>query len=208
MFVPLLFQISFREQTVFLICEQSLWAACGRVIVNEIVARRRCIMGEPTTSPEQRDGELRSALEQIQSLMAVPALRCGLMSSSLALSIMLRATHVSILGRLLPRASATRMRRNLMVTSLLDFPPHLGNPHVSVSLKCIYMPGRPCTSRHVLKSTLTVSLPHRSCIVLSGILLLYHVSLLTDSRRLVRSGRLGHTMLSSSGACGCVAKVR
>lgn len=88
MFVPLSFQISFREQTVFLICEQSLWAACGRVIVNEIVARRRCIMAEPTTSPEQRDGELRSALEQIQSVMAVPALRCGLMSSSLALSIM------------------------------------------------------------------------------------------------------------------------
>jgi hypothetical protein len=71
---------------------QSLWAASGRVIVNEIVARR-CIVAEPTTSPEQRDGELRNALEQIQSVMAVPALRCGLMSSCLAffLSIMLRA---------------------------------------------------------------------------------------------------------------------
>jgi hypothetical protein len=64
-------------------CRQSLWAACGRVIINEIVARR-CIVAEPTTSPEQRDGELRNALEQIQSVMAVPALRCRLMSSSLA----------------------------------------------------------------------------------------------------------------------------
>ncbi len=85
MFVALSFPISFREETVFLICEQSLWAACGRVIVNEIVARR-CIVAEQTTSPEQRDGELRSGLEQIQAVMAVPALRCGLMSSSLALS--------------------------------------------------------------------------------------------------------------------------
>ncbi|KAH9993543.1 hypothetical protein BJV77DRAFT_1067146 [Russula vinacea] len=33
----------------------SLWAACGRVIINEIVARR-CIVAEPTTSPEQRTG--------------------------------------------------------------------------------------------------------------------------------------------------------
>jgi hypothetical protein len=81
-FVALPFRISFREKTIFLICRQSLWAASGRVIVNEIVARR-CIVAEPTTSPEQRDGELRSALEQIQSVMAVPALRCGLMSLSL-----------------------------------------------------------------------------------------------------------------------------
>lgn len=164
MFVTLSFQISIREQTVFLIYGQSLWAACGRVIVNEIVARR-CIMAEPTTSPEQHDGELRSALEHIQSVMAVPALRCALMSSSLALSIMFRAAHVPVLGRLLPRASPTRMWRNLMVTSLLGFPPHLGNPHVSVPLKCIYMPRLPCTSRHVLKSTLAVSPPRRSCIV-------------------------------------------
>ncbi|KAI0279936.1 hypothetical protein BGY98DRAFT_966524 [Russula aff. rugulosa BPL654] len=57
----------------------SLWAASGRVIVSEIVARR-CIVAEPTTSPEQRDGELRGGLEQIQSVMAVPALRCGLMN--------------------------------------------------------------------------------------------------------------------------------
>lgn len=57
----------------------SLWAACGRVIVSEIVARR-CIVAEPTTSPEQRDGELRGALEQIQSVMAVPALQCSLMN--------------------------------------------------------------------------------------------------------------------------------
>lgn len=64
-------------------CRQSLWAACGRVIINEIVARR-CIVAEPTTSPEQRDGELRNALEQIQTVMAVPALRCRLMSSCLA----------------------------------------------------------------------------------------------------------------------------
>ena len=47
-------------------------------------------MAEPTTSPEQRDGELRGGLEHIQSVMAVPALRCGLMSSSLAL-----VNHVS-----------------------------------------------------------------------------------------------------------------
>ena len=117
MSVVLSFPISSREQTVFLICGQSLWAACGRVIVNEIVARR-CIVAEPTTSPEQRDGELRSALEQIQSVMAVPALRCSLMSSSLALSIMLRTAHMPILDRLLPRASPTRMWRNLMVTVL------------------------------------------------------------------------------------------
>jgi hypothetical protein len=83
-FVAFSFRISFCEETVFLICEQSLWAASGRVIVNEIVARR-CIVAEQTTSPEQRDGELRSGLEQIQSVMAVPALRCGLMSSSLGL---------------------------------------------------------------------------------------------------------------------------
>lgn len=83
MFVTLSFLISFHEKTVFLIYGQSLWAASGRVIVSEIVARR-CIVAEPTTSPEQRDGELRGGLEQIQSVMAVPALRCGLMSSSLA----------------------------------------------------------------------------------------------------------------------------
>jgi hypothetical protein len=65
-------------------CRQSLWAAGGRVIINEIVARR-CIIAEPTviTLPEQRDGELRNALEQIQSVMAVPASQCRLMSSSL-----------------------------------------------------------------------------------------------------------------------------
>jgi hypothetical protein len=163
-FITLLFQISFREQTVFLICGQSLWAACGRVIVNEIVARR-CIVAEPTTSPEQHEGELRSALEQIQSAMAVPALRCRLMSSSLAFSIMLRTAHVPILGRLLPRASPTGMWRNLMVTSLLGFPPHLGYPHVSVALKCIYMPGTHVPPDTFMKSTLTVSLRRRSCII-------------------------------------------
>lgn len=96
MFVALSFRISFREKTVFLICGQSLWAASGRVIVNEIVARR-CIVAEPTTLPEQRDGELRGGLEQIQSVMAVPALRCGLMSSSLAL-----VNHVSYRPRVHP----------------------------------------------------------------------------------------------------------
>jgi hypothetical protein len=134
---------------VFLMCGQSLWGASGRVIVNEIVARR-CIVAEPTTSPEQRDGELRSALEQIQSVMAVPALRCSLMSSSLALSIMFRSAHVPILDRLLPRASPTRMWRSLMVTSLLGFPPNLGNPHVSVPLKCIYSL---CPATVVLRDT-------------------------------------------------------
>jgi hypothetical protein len=129
-FDALSFRISFYEQTVFLVCGQSLWAACGRVIVNEIVARR-CIVAEPTTSPEQRDGELRSALEQIQSVMAVPALRCSLMSSYLALSIMFRSAQVPILDRLLPRASPTRMWGDLKVTSLLRFPPHLGSPHIS-----------------------------------------------------------------------------
>jgi hypothetical protein len=65
-------------------CRQSLWAASGRVIINEIVARR-CTVAEPTvtTLPEQRDGELRNALEQIQSVMAVPASQCRLMSSCL-----------------------------------------------------------------------------------------------------------------------------
>lgn len=138
MFVALSFRISFCEQTVFLVCGQSLWAACGRVIVNEIVARR-CIVAERVTSPEQRDGELRSALEQIQSVMAVPALRCSLMSSSLALSFMFRSAQVPFLDRLLPRASPTRMWRYLMVTSLLGFPPHLRSPHMSVSLICIYV---------------------------------------------------------------------
>lgn len=147
---------------MFLICGQSLWGASGRVIVNEIVARR-CIVAEPTTSPEQRDGELRSALEQIQSVMAVPALRCSLMSSSLALSTMFRSAHVPILDRLLPRASPTRMWRNLMVTSLLGFSPNLGNPHVSVPLKCIYSI---CPATY------------------SGALRLYHVSLLTDAHAL------------------------
>ena len=51
-------------------CQRSLWAACGRVIINKIVAWR-CIVTEPTTSPEQHDGELRNTLEQIQSVMAV-----------------------------------------------------------------------------------------------------------------------------------------
>ena len=123
---------------MFLVCGQSLWAASGRVIVNEIVARR-CIVAERVASPEQRDGELRSALEQIQSVMAVPALRCNLMSSSLALSIVFRSAQVLILGRLLPRASPTRMWGDLMVTLLLGFSPHLRSPHMSVSLKCIYM---------------------------------------------------------------------
>jgi len=81
---------------VFLICRQSLWAAGGRVIVTEIVARR-CIVAEPTTSPGQHDGELRNALEQIQSVMAMPALRCGLMSSSPVLSITFVTAHARIL---------------------------------------------------------------------------------------------------------------
>jgi len=70
-----------REYTCLSPMLGSLWAACGRVIINEIVARR-CIIAEPTavTIPEQRDGELRNALEQIQSVMTVPASQCRLMS--------------------------------------------------------------------------------------------------------------------------------
>src|SRR6266852_2169257 len=51
---------------------------------------------------------------------------------------MIRTAHVPILDRLLPRASPTRMWRNLMVTSFLGFPPHLGNRHLSDPLKCIH----------------------------------------------------------------------
>jgi len=57
----------------------SLWAASGRVIVNEIVARRS-FQAEQAPSPQQRDTELRSALEQIQSVMVAPASRCALMN--------------------------------------------------------------------------------------------------------------------------------
>jgi len=57
----------------------SLWAAGGRVIVNEIVARRS-FHAEPIPSPLQRDTELHSALEQIQSVMVAPASRCALMN--------------------------------------------------------------------------------------------------------------------------------
>jgi len=57
----------------------SLWAASGRVIVNEIIARRS-FHAEQTPSPQQRDTELRNALEQIQSVMVAHASRCALMN--------------------------------------------------------------------------------------------------------------------------------
>lgn len=62
-------------------CPQSLWAASGRVIVNEIIARRS-FHAEQTPSPQQRDTELRNALEQIQSVMVAHASPCALMSTS------------------------------------------------------------------------------------------------------------------------------
>jgi hypothetical protein len=70
------FRISDDDTPIFL---QSLWAASGRVIVNEIVARRS-FQAESTSSPQQRDTELRNALEQIQSVMVTHASRCALMS--------------------------------------------------------------------------------------------------------------------------------
>ena len=72
---------AFRISDVSDVPPQSLWAASGRVIVNEIVARRS-FHAEQAPSPQQRDTELRSALEQIQSVMVAPASRCALMSSS------------------------------------------------------------------------------------------------------------------------------
>ncbi|KAH8993400.1 hypothetical protein EDB92DRAFT_399742 [Lactarius akahatsu] len=60
-----------------------LWAACGRVIINEIVARRS-FHAELTLSPQQHDGDLRNALEQIQSIMAAAASHCALMNYHLS----------------------------------------------------------------------------------------------------------------------------
>ncbi|KAH9960534.1 hypothetical protein BJV74DRAFT_872268 [Russula compacta] len=57
----------------------SLWAASGRVIINEIVARRS-FHAEATPSPQQHDRELHSALEQMQSILAARASRCALMN--------------------------------------------------------------------------------------------------------------------------------
>jgi hypothetical protein len=67
-------------------CLQSLWAASGRVIVNEIIARRS-FHAEQTPSPQQRDTELRNALEQIQSVMVAHASGCALMSMSFRLQL-------------------------------------------------------------------------------------------------------------------------
>ena len=172
------------------------------------------MVAEPTTSPEQRDGELRSALEQIQSVMAVPALRCGLMSSSWpyqSRSCLVPLT-LPILDRLLLRASPTRMWRNLMVTSLLGFSLHLGNPHMSVHLKCIYLPRRPCTSRQRTKEHLCSLARHGSCIVLyifnSGVILLYHDSLLTMPSAGAERKVGSYNGYASSSACGCTIEVR
>jgi hypothetical protein len=74
-----LVRISDADTASFL---QSLWAASGRVIVNEIVARRSFHAQAEPTSPQQRDTELRNALEQIQSVMVAHASQCALMSLS------------------------------------------------------------------------------------------------------------------------------
>ncbi|KAF8268175.1 hypothetical protein EI94DRAFT_1700458 [Lactarius quietus] len=55
-----------------------LWAACGRVIINEIVARRS-FNADPTPSPQQHDGDLRNALDQVQTAMTAVASNCALM---------------------------------------------------------------------------------------------------------------------------------
>ncbi|KAI0266969.1 hypothetical protein BC834DRAFT_871888 [Gloeopeniophorella convolvens] len=60
----------------------TLWAAGGRVIINEIIALRS-FQVEPTPSPHRRDTELRNALEQLQSVMAASAPRCALMNYQL-----------------------------------------------------------------------------------------------------------------------------
>ncbi|KAI9437432.1 hypothetical protein H4582DRAFT_2057807 [Lactarius indigo] len=59
-----------------------LWAACGRVIINEIVARRS-FNADPTPSL-QHDGDLRNAIEQLQSVMAAAASHCTLMNYHLS----------------------------------------------------------------------------------------------------------------------------
>ncbi|KAH9969300.1 hypothetical protein BGW80DRAFT_1438183 [Lactifluus volemus] len=56
-----------------------LWSAGCRVIINEIVALRS-FHAEPAPSPQHRDAELRSALEQMQCVMAAHASNCALMN--------------------------------------------------------------------------------------------------------------------------------
>jgi hypothetical protein len=102
-----------------LTCPQSLWAASGRVIVSEIIARRS-FHAEQTPSPQQRDTELRNALEQIQSVMVAHSSRCALMSPSSSFDHVC-VPHVINLHRLLSRTSPTGKRRDLMVTTSPGF---------------------------------------------------------------------------------------
>jgi len=82
---------------------------------------------------------------------------------------------------------------------------------MSILLKCIYLPGPPCTSRHVLKSALAVSLPHRSCIVLYTFLLgcFTTVSCFLIDQCMPSAGADCWVIqcYASSSACGCVAEV-
>lgn len=74
----------------------------------------------------------------------------------------------------------------------------------------LYMPRHPRTSRHVLKSTLTVSLRHRSCIVRYLIWVSYYCIMIlycTDRNAMPSGGverTVGHTMLCE---LKCVCRV-
>ncbi|KAI0058715.1 hypothetical protein BV25DRAFT_1810255 [Artomyces pyxidatus] len=57
----------------------TVWAAVGRVIINEI-ATLRSFHAESTPSQPQRETELRAALDQLQATMAVFAPNCALIS--------------------------------------------------------------------------------------------------------------------------------
>ncbi len=111
------------------------------------------------------------------------------------------------LDRLLPRASTTRMCRNLMVTPLLCSPPPWKLSYRPSPLSPqVYLYSIPVSlhfaTRTVPRSTLAVSLRRRSCIVQCLFCLSYnYVSILSDvrCRRLSWSERLGHTMLCNLG---------
>jgi hypothetical protein len=140
-------------------CRQSLWAACGRVIINEIVARR-CTVAEPTTSPEQRDGELRNALEQIQSVMAVPALRCRLMSSSLACQSRPVTHSRAHSSQVIIWGVSNKKVQESDGYSVARLSPRLGKLISCIPFECNYRPQAPVSPICRLLTFLAVSLRH------------------------------------------------